>query len=424
MVREMSDEMLEKVIAARRGMKVPAGPSEKLIEETLDRLGAGAGGLEESTTMKGWWTVKKVKWTAGLAAAAGLIVTIGVLWVAGQTRVAFADVMDNVKAATCVHFNMAGKVPQPNGVARDLKAEVWITQGGRMRQEVETAAGKMVMIQDMKEGKSLTLTTAAHQATVVEMTHAPAATQGQMQGNFLEQLKALQTKGAVSLGVKEVAGHKTEGFKVTGPTMDVSVWADVGTHMPVEVEETIKVNYLPQATMTMSDFVWNAEIDPALMSLTPPAGYTVQTMKMDMSATAEKDLVEALKAAAEMNGGRYPDAFDLAGISAAMARSLGQAVAKNHWTTTDSPEFKALQQKNADAMGVVTRGWLFLSDPKNGEDWWYAGKEVEAGTAGQAIMWYRPKGSAKYHVIDADLKVREVGAVDLPKGVGVQMGTK
>jgi outer membrane lipoprotein-sorting protein len=405
MVREISDKMLDKVIEGRRGMGVPAGPSAALAAATVKRLEEAEMPLQKSR-----WRLPVVRVSL---AAAGLILVAGVLFaVLGRARVAFADVIDNVKAATCVHFKMVGKVAQANGPAVDLKAEVWITQDGRLRQEMQPSGS--IAIQDPKEGKSLMLVPAIHQATVVETAHAPA------QRNFLEQLKSVDAKTAVSVGTKEIAGHKTEGFKVTQPTMEMTVWADVETRLPVQVEQTLKMSIVPETTVTLTDFQWNAEIDPQLLSLTPPKGYTVQTMTVDMTAQ-EKDLVTALEEAAKLNGGKYPDTFDVAGIAGAMGKNLGEAVAKNHWTT-DSPEFKALQQKNTDAMAVIARGWVFVNDPKNGTNWWYAGKDVEAEKAETAIMWYRPNGSEKYHVIEADLKVREAAEAELPKG-GVKMGT-
>ena len=277
MARDISDEMLDGMIEARRAMKMPAGPSEDLIACTVARLGAGAAGFTQVSHKRGWWTVKKVRFTAGLAAAAGLILVAGVLFgVLGRGRVAFADVIESVKGTTCVHFKMAGKLPQANGVAGDVKAEVWITQGGCIRQEMETAFGKFVVIQDPKVRKQLMLVPAARQATLMEMANAPAAAQGPGQENFLEKFKALKAREAVSVGAKEIAGHEAEGFKVSGQMVDTTVWVDVGTKMPVEVEQTIKSSHLPETTLTMTDFVWNVDVDPALMSLTPPAGYATE----------------------------------------------------------------------------------------------------------------------------------------------------
>lgn len=44
----------------------------------------------------------------------------------------------------------------------------------------------------------------------------------------------------------------------------------------------------------------------------------------------------------------------------------------------------------------------------------YAGKGVAKGQAETPVLWYRPKDSTTYRVIDADLTVRDVAEADLP----------
>jgi outer membrane lipoprotein-sorting protein len=392
---------VERGLKAMRDLEVPEGPSEELIAESLGRLGAGAGGLEVSTTMKGWWTVKKVKFAVGLAMAAGLILVASVLiGILGQSRVVFADVIDKVKAAPCVSFKTTGKALLPEGAASDIKGKVWIAQDGRSRMEAMPSG--QITIQDAT-GKSLLLIPVTHEAIIIEATNAQGRENG---ADFLKLIKSLDAKSAVPLGAKEVAGRKTEGFKVTKPESEIAVWVDVATRMPVQVELAAKGGVLPEASITGTDFEWNAQIDPQLLSLMPPEGYTVGKPGIVADQTT---LLQALRVAAEFNGGRYPDTFDMVGLSAVMGKSVEQ----NRWAP-NSPEFM-------DAWNLMNRGWMFTHDSKNGEDWWYAGKGVEAGKAGVPILWYRPKGSDKYCVIDADLKVHEVGPGELSKG-GTPMG--
>ena len=280
-----------------------------------------------------------------------------------------------------------------------------------MRQTVEP--GGVVMIIDWREGKWLTLDAKNKQATVMDVANLP---ESQKQVNLLDQFKKLDEKAATPLGEKEIAGHKTRGFQVTSPATDMTIWADVQTHLPVLVEQTLKTSFLPTATLTLTDFVWNAPVDESLVSLKVPDGYAVQNMKMDMSPTAEKDLIDALKAAAELNGGTFPKGIDVAGV----ADAVGQRVAR---LQRDSVEFKELQTRTSQAMPVIGRGWMFIGDPKNGSDWHYAGASVELGKAGVPVFWYQPASSTTYRVIDADMKVREVRPAELPTVPSVPMGT-
>ena len=134
---------------------------------------------------------------------------------------------------------------------------------------------------------------------------------------------------------------------------------------------------------------------------------------MDASPENEKDLVNALKNLADLNGGVYTDTFDGEAITKALLKSMS-TLSKKGIPDFNSPEWKQLQERNMQAGLVIHRGFKFASDPKNGDNWHYAGMNVPAGKAGAPIFWYHPKDSASYHVIDADLKVHEVAPADLP----------
>ena len=57
---------------------------------------------------------------------------------------------------------------------------------------------------------------------------------------------------------------------------------------------------------------------------------------------------------------------------------------------------------------------MFINEPKNGDDFHYAGKDVAVGQAGTPVLWYRPKDSDTYRVIDADFTIRDVPPDELP----------
>lgn len=48
-------------------------------------------------------------------------------------------------------------------------------------------------------------------------------------------------------------------------------------------------------------------------------------------------------------------------------------------------------------------------------DFHYAGKGIKLGTPNTPIAWYKPHYEKNYHVIYADLTVREVTAAEVPK---------
>ena len=167
--------------------------------------------------------------------------------------------------------------------------------------------------------------------------------------------------------------------------------------------------------MTLSDFAWNEQIDPALFNLTPPKDYDVQTMKMDMSPPTEKDVINGLRAYAQLNDGQFPDTLTQDAL-ADLVKRLSQ---KQQPTT--APMDKALQTKLRDAMFAFSRACMFSADPANGTDWHYAARGVKLGETDRPVFWYRPKDATSYHVIYADLSVHEVSADRLPRIPSVEL---
>jgi hypothetical protein len=56
----------------------------------------------------------------------------------------------------------------------------------------------------------------------------------------------------------------------------------------------------------------------------------------------------------------------------------------------------------------IGNGYAFALELPASADAHYAGKGVKPGTPDRPIFWYKPEGTSKYHVIFADLSVKEV----------------
>ncbi len=355
---------------------------------------------------------KTVRWA--VVAAAVVIAFVGVgSWRKlnnGKAGVVFADVIKGVLSARTVQFKGVSTVKLPGQESRIVTTDTIITeQPNRMRQTVssgDSSRGSMVMIWDYSEGRCLTLDPEAKQAMIMEMHNMPAEQKSQ---NVLEQFRQMNPETATPIGEKVIDGRLTQGFKVGAtPAFQMLVWADPQTGLPVEIETTLKMGMLPATTMTMTDFVWDQEVDESLVSLTPPAGYEVQTYQVNLGPASEQDLINALKTLAEMRGGTFPPGLDL---NSAM-KGLGKQL-KNK-SPDDPAQRKDGTEKIVELTTAVSRAWMFINDPKSGEDFHYAGKGVAKGQAETPVLWYRPKDSTTYRVIDADLTVRDVAEADLP----------
>ncbi len=407
--RNVPDDVIERAIAARKAMVIPGGPPLPVLAKTIEQLKVATVGT--FSMKRRFFTMKNMR---RLAVAAVLAVAIAgaVFFLSRGSSVAFADVLKGVRAAKSVSFKGSGTIEMPGLPPQPISMQVTITASGRMRQTIEPIG--MIMIVDRREGKWLSLDPKNKQATVMELSNVPA---GQSQGNLLDEFRTIDDKAGTAIGEKEIAGRKSRGFRVVAPATEMSIWVDSETRLPVLVEQTLKIATLPVTMMTMTDFVWDAPVDESQFSLAAPEGYSVQRMQMNMAPATEKDLIDSFKAAAELNDGVFPQTFDIVGVSAAMGRSFAKLIMKK-----DTPEWKAMQTRSAQAMSIIGRGFMFVNDPKNGEDWHYAGKDVQLGKAGVPVFWYRPTRSTNYRVIDADLSVRDTRPEDLPKVPATHLG--
>jgi outer membrane lipoprotein-sorting protein len=115
--------------------------------------------------------------------------------------------------------------------------------------------------------------------------------------DFYELIHTIPTDTATKVGEREINGHQCTGFVVertrtaedrkseksrhiswVDPQTDKwrrTYWIDQQTKLPVEIATSFRsdapMSY--DADAVYSDFVFNAELDPALFSMDPPAGY-------------------------------------------------------------------------------------------------------------------------------------------------------
>jgi hypothetical protein len=102
-----------------------------------------------------------------------------------------------------------------------------------------------------------------------------------------------------------------------------------------------------------------------------------------------------------LSGGKFPD-------------SLGLMRQLFFITTHTKERFKnpsiEEMQKIVKEITPITRGFQFALELSESADAHYAGKGVKQSAADKPIFWYKPEGSMKYRVVNADLTVRDADA--------------
>ncbi|MCY2952519.1 MAG: DUF2092 domain-containing protein [Planctomycetota bacterium] len=324
-------------------------------------------------------------------------------------NMAFGDVLEHIRAVQSVAFKMRTTVTPPGQKAQENVAEVIIAEPGRMRQTMHTPEGDAISVWDLKAKKALTLMAAQKKAMLMSIENFDDSKMpGSM--NLLADLKKKDHKDFKPDGEKVLNGRATETFTGGKEGQSMYIWVDRQTQLPVQIEITMQSPMFQAISLLMTDFAWDVPVDEKQFSLTPPDGYELTNMSMDYSQPTERDLLNTLGVLAELSGGKFPDTFDHMTLPT-LIQKLDREIPKDR----NIPMDKALKDRLIKSMQTIGRGYMFVGEPGNGELWHYAGKGVNLGQAGTPIFWYRAKGAKTYRVIDADLKVREVQELDLPK---------
>jgi len=346
-----------------------------------------------------------------VAAAVFVLAMTGVaLWLYGSGgTLAFADFIAPILEAKSARFKVTSELE--GRPAETTTEEVMVLDASRSRQEIEMQGKpeaekaikfKMVTILDWGQGKGLTLDPTTKKAVVftfANLTKEQVLKQD-MFAWFRSMLLDARDKPDVKrepLDERDIDGRRVVGFRITGKGTVMSMWGDPKTGLPVRAETT--KGMLGNAKVTMSDFVFNVDLDKSLFSVEPPAGYTVQNVKLDASPVQEKDLIETFRESSKLSGAVFPDSLDMEG----MFQLLGKKFAPRKGQEPSEQELQTM----VETQTRLQRGSMFALMLPTDADAHYAGKGVSFGSSDKPIFWYHPTDSKKYRVISSDLSVHD-----------------
>ncbi|UCD53196.1 MAG: hypothetical protein JSW27_11240 [Phycisphaerales bacterium] len=338
------------------------------------------------------------------AAVIAIAVLIGIN-LTGRSGVAFADIVQPFLTARTATFTMTMEVQG----APTQTFDCMYAEPIRMRQA--TTDGSAVVISDLLQGKVVTLIAAQKQAVVMEITNVsddPSESQFNMFGQIRTHIQEAQEApgdSVTSLGEQQIEGRTVIGYRVQKSGVDLTIWADPRTQLPVELKSVTG-----PTTFTMTEIVFDIDLDESLFDLTIPADYDqVGTLHMDAAKPTEEELLDMFRLWAEHTGGRLPSSVDM---NATMEFVMAQQTKMMQTGQEPSQETMLQMQQTIMDMG---RGITFVQQLPADSDWHYAGKDVTFGDAETPIFWYRPEGAETYRIIYGDLSIVDVARGDLPK---------
>ncbi|KPL24608.1 MAG: hypothetical protein AMJ75_03120 [Phycisphaerae bacterium SM1_79] len=332
-----------------------------------------------------------------LAAAAAIIIAVfaGLHFVGSPfgATVTFAEVIEPILNARTVVFDFVVGSDETGPVMHD------IVVGNRIRRTFSNI--DTILIIDLDNAKMLTLDPKSKGAAYVDI-------QGPLQEGTRSLLELV--RNAVTdmegipvqeLGQRNIDGRKAIGFQAKNPHVELTIWADPETAMPIRIKLL-----LGQSLYILKNIQFNVAVDESLVSMDPPAGYTVSDKEFDMSQFSEQDFTTMLRLWVEhLLDGNFPKSLNLEDTMK-LTPQIGEKIDQ-----LDISEEQKMQLGMTCGRGLV----FFQQLEPSGATWHYAGAGVKLGEADKAIFWYLPKDSQTYRVIYGDLTVKDIAPEDLPK---------
>jgi outer membrane lipoprotein-sorting protein len=410
-----ADELLDRAVDAVLRNAIPAELPPDRVAQLAGLVQTAANRPFPVTLME---RIRSTKMRTILALATTILIACGLMsWLApgGGGGVAFADVAEALNSVQTATWNTTSvvEVKEPERKTVTFKASAMFLAPSHERTETtaDGADSAAISIVDGQKDKAITLVPATKTATVINLKNFPPGANplGRTFQGLQELVASAQSGKAAKLerlGAKSLDGRAAEGFRIQLGSIQVEMWAEAKTLLPLRVEETSPE---PRTSVVMTDFRFNVPLDESLFSIDIPPGYTVQQTAQIDASQPWAFLTGALKLAAECNGGVFPPSLrGDEGVVSIILRGTPTFVEKHK----GSPD--ELQKLSMD-VGMNVAGFLGFINAASPEAVHYAGKDVKIGTPNQPILWLSQPQGGRCVVIYADLSVKEVPAAEAPK---------
>lgn len=355
--------------------------------------------------------------------ALAAIVLIGVFanwqFIDGTSSMAWAQVLDQVAGVKAVVYKARIDAVE-NGQPAQVLIEATLADEYGTRMDVyrgEQLVGRFFTLEDRR--KRVILFPEKHKYIEVDLTEKNRLENGDpkliveafLKGDYKKlgkrEINGVSVKGIQSHDVLPSAGFPGGGG--LGGDLDKapvqvvgSLWVDLATGWPVEITlEISDQNGDKQTTIVVSDFQWDAQIDPATFASIIPPGYELMYKVDAMNLEEGQQLVDGLQYFAELNDGKYPGALSVRGV----VMEIGGI----YQAKKGDPSFGIDDGK----VSTLKYGAQFYETLQaEGKEAVYNGADVTAKNADQVLIRWKLNES-QYRVIFGDLRVEDVTAARL-----------
>lgn len=156
------------------------------------------------------------------------------------------------------------------------------------------------------------------------------------------------------------------------------------------------------------EIAFDAKLDAALFSLTPPSGFEF-AQEPPHPTISESEMLDFLAAAARFNDGTFPDTprgIDNDRFNAAYAKKEVDRTAAEQKLIDLT--YKHMLNQNSIPI------WDFVEDNAVTGSFRYVGKGAKLGSADRIVCWYKLKATGTWRAVFANLTVKDIDPKDLP----------
>jgi outer membrane lipoprotein-sorting protein len=364
-----------------------------------------------------------------LAAAAVIVIAVLVgLNITSETGgVAWGELVEHVEKIKTVVYQMKMKMKGMQGMPEDqpisinmqakLAYEVGFCIDSSTHVDNKDMVTKTYVLFD--EGAIVSVIPQEKMYIRVNLTDELLTQMEKENGDPRATLREMMKNEYTELGEDVIEGVKVEGIEVTemkeGPLMRGAmfdefafrVWVDVETELPVLM--TMKgsaSNGEVVLDITMDNFDWDAEIDPAELEPNIPEDYELLAeAELGMTNSAE-GIAEALTYFAEFADGKYPSSLTGMTVVNEFAEALRAKAAG------EEPSEEEMKEVMGNIIKLQTIGMTYATMVQDGNDPAYYGDKVTAEFPHAVLMRWKMADDT-YKVIFGDLSIGEVSAEEL-----------
>jgi outer membrane lipoprotein-sorting protein len=407
----------------------------RIIREQSARLKsarhAGAGLHLRRLTMKSSFVKVAVAAAVVLAVAGGLF-----LWTGTKSGVALADVLAKVEQVQAFMYKMTTHMKgsmegmPPGGM--DVEATMLIANEYGMKMDMSSADPKLgqAMTQQMymlpQQKMIMVLIPSMKKYMRMQVDDKMFEKKRQENNDPRLMLKKILECQYTDLGKTTLDGMEVQGFQTTDPAyaggmgeVDVKVWVERKTELPVRVDMTIKMNEQMEMECTLHDFQWDVPVSAAEFNPVIPADFTAGPGDgVKMPAMTEETALEGLKFCVGLTQ-EYPKDLNLM----TLMQTAMEAFKKDQPAGLTKPRdqndvMRGMEEQTKKVIDkmlpIQALGGFYMTLVQEKKEPVYYGKVVKPGDIAQVLLRWKT-GENEYRVIFADLHAATVNADTLAK---------